>query len=215
MTDTTSGRSTAAQKIEESSLVNGVLPVPVLQSNVISTVRRRGRRFSPFQSLSGLWTMFVKRLGTRTVPSTSSARASESHHDHICPNREDDDDEVDDIIVDRMWSDGFKTSDLQSDHGGSPEKSSGSQRGSHRPPSIETFQFPNGFWTTCFPLTLIRFRIWPAVVNFFNSKFSDAESETQYQTENWYIRKVIFDPHYTSFYLRTVESRSLYYRLFF
>jgi osomolarity two-component system sensor histidine kinase SLN1 len=190
MTDSTSAQSGTVYKIEESSMVNGVLPAPVLQRNTNSTVMRRGRRFSPFQFLSRLRAMFVKRLGAHAVSSTSSARASESNHDHICPNKEGEDEEVDETIVDRVWSDGFKTSDVQSDHGGSPEKSSGSQRGSQQPPSIATSQLQNGCWTTYFLLSLIRFRIWPAVVNFFNSKFPDAESESQYQTENWYIRKV-------------------------
>jgi osomolarity two-component system sensor histidine kinase SLN1 len=171
------------------------LPVPVQQGRPSSTPLHSNTRTPRLGMLSKFWIKVVKHLGTGTAPSTSSAMGSTGDGRQVLQRQDEADEEpqeVDEIVVDRTWSDGLKSSDSQSDHGGSPEKSGGSQRGSHKPSGIEREapQQPTGPWTSCFLLIVLRYRLWPALVNFFSARFTDAESESQYRRENWFIRKV-------------------------
>jgi osomolarity two-component system sensor histidine kinase SLN1 len=47
----------------------------------------------------------------------------------------------------------------------------------------------DGFWGISFPLVILRYRFWPAVVNFFTLSFEDPQSEDRYKKETWFLQK--------------------------
>jgi hypothetical protein len=168
------------------------------------------------------WASFVKRMGSGTAPSTSSIldvsrnsiqtcigddrssfifRPQTSNGDsslqlHRINKRPEDEreepQEVDEIVVDRKWSEDIKTSTVPSDHGGgvSPEKSAGQ---SNQPGSTDresTSGQAQGLWAHSMILIVLRYRIWPAVTEFFFPRFLDEKSEAHYRKELWFYRKV-------------------------
>ncbi|KDQ61452.1 hypothetical protein JAAARDRAFT_510766 [Jaapia argillacea MUCL 33604] len=142
------------------------------------------------------WARFKKRIGTGSAPSTSSAilgsSASSAHP--VVPQTDDARDEedfVDEVVVDRNWSEELKSS-VTSEHGGSPEKSGGSHQVGGPATSTDRESFAvhaEGFWALCLPLIVLRWRVWPAILDFFSSKYLDEKSELHYRKENWFLRK--------------------------
>ncbi|EKM50704.1 uncharacterized protein PHACADRAFT_188239 [Phanerochaete carnosa HHB-10118-sp] len=144
------------------------------------------------------WDRFLRKLGSGTAPSTSSA-LDESSGDSTGYNRSrggaagmDEEEEVDEVVVDREWSGEIKSS-VHSDHGGSPEKSHGSnpQLG-HGGTSTDRDSLAihaDGCWANYTLLIWLRYRIWPAAYGFFYTHFLDEKSENHYRKENWFLRK--------------------------
>jgi osomolarity two-component system, sensor histidine kinase SLN1 len=96
------------------------------------------------------------------------------------------------IVVDRAWGDELKSSVVsQSEHGGNTAE----QQGSHRPgtstdiDSLAHLHGPSGFFGTLW--LILRWRLWPATIDFFSLKFFDAASERHYAKEYWFMRKVL------------------------
>jgi len=168
---------TASTTIERS------LPPPVLQSSGNSTHTRRTRKKARVSGLTVHWARFKKRIGTGTAPSSSSM-IGESAGGHSYTRRlekpeEDNDGTVDEVVVDRVWSDEIKSSVSHSEHGGSPEKSGGSHQ-YHQGASDRDSIIYDGFWSLWTPLIIIRYRTWPLLMEIFSSRFVDEKSEQHY-----------------------------------
>lgn len=180
------------------------LPLPV-QHDVISTTGRRSRTKKNARVSGGLrvhWDRFVRKLGSGTAPSSSSA-----FDDSVCESsgymrsrqgggplyQEQQDDRVDEVVVDREWSDEIKSSSVtHSEHGGTPDKPGSNQPGGTNTDRDSFAVRPEGFWGLCLPLVMIRWRLWPLVYSFFSTQFIDEKSEMHYNKENWFLRKVSF-----------------------
>ncbi|OCH85880.1 hypothetical protein OBBRIDRAFT_762246 [Obba rivulosa] len=183
------------------------LPPPVLQSSL-----RRGAADKAQQQQKksarvngGLrvhWDRFKRKMGSGTAPSTSSAfEPEESIGDsssgfprsrHGGGAHVDDTDElVDEVVVDREWSDEIKSSSgTHSEHGGSPEKSGGSNHLGGTNTDRESLAIhPIGFWGLSPVLVFLRWRLWSTAVSFFSTRFMDERSEQHYKKENWFMRK--------------------------
>jgi len=168
------------------------LPVPVLQNSATSSKKRTG--------LTARWASFKGRIGSGTAPSISSLIGDtvDSDHTHRAETEQEkalgqEKIEVDEIVVDRGWSDEIKSSISHSEHGASPEKSGGShpQAGS----SYESLSLHGGFWSLWFPLVILRWRVWPKVEEFFSSRFSDEKAEQHYaQVDSAFIPFLIYAP---------------------
>lgn len=181
-----------------------ILPPPVQASAYPTVDRRRPKRTRISLGLHMRWERFLRKLGSGTAPSTSSA-LDESTGDSatafgtslqsrklIVPAE--DDAEVDEVVVDREWTADLKSS-VHSEHGGSPEKS----RESGPPPGYgagtntdrdSVAVHSEGFWTKGVPLIYLRYRLWPIIHAFFATRFMDEKSEGHYRKENWFLRKV-------------------------
>ncbi|CDO68388.1 hypothetical protein BN946_scf184815.g35 [Trametes cinnabarina] len=177
------------------------LPPPVQQPHD-SHSGRRSRSKKNARVHGGLrvhWDRFVRKLGSGTAPSTSSnVEGSVGESSGYPRSRQGqpaypeapDDQEVDEVVVDREWSDEIKSSSVtHSELGGSPEKS-----GSNHHPGTNTDRdsfatHPEGFWGLCRPLIVLRWRLWPAAYSFFSTSFVDEKSEMHYNKENWFLRK--------------------------
>ncbi|KAH9057453.1 hypothetical protein EDB87DRAFT_1565234 [Lactarius vividus] len=136
------------------------------------------------------WGRFRRRLGTDVSLSTSSLvgdSAAANNIDFIDSDNsspDEDDAEVDEVVVDRNWSDDTKSSVSLSEQNISPEKSGG-YSADHDSVTVHT----GGFWGLCMPLIVLRWRVFPAIVNFFSPKFPSEKSELHYIKENWFMRK--------------------------
>lgn len=98
------------------------------------------------------------------------------------------DGEVNEVVVDRVWSEEIKSSVSHSEQGATPEKS-----GSCHPigPSASDHDslHNEGFWYLSSHLVILRWRAWPVIVKFFSSSFADENFEQHYALENWFIKK--------------------------
>ncbi|KDR80820.1 hypothetical protein GALMADRAFT_241276 [Galerina marginata CBS 339.88] len=171
-----------------STAIDHSLPPPVLQSSAASQSRRR-KKSARINGLSVHWARFKKRLGTGTAPSSSS-QIGESAAEHSYTRRmemSETSDYVDEVVVDRTWTDEIKSSISHSEHGGSPEKSGGShppERASDHDSIID-----DGFWNLSTPLTILRYRTWPFIMEIFSSRFLDEKAEEHYAQESWFLKK--------------------------
>ncbi|TFK48405.1 hypothetical protein OE88DRAFT_1713978 [Heliocybe sulcata] len=99
----------------------------------------------------------------------------------------DEDGVVDEVVVDRMWSEDMKSSVSPSDFEGTPEKSTTHQPGTTT--DHESFTQIEGFWASSTPLLFLRGMIWPPIDRFFHLRFDDAPIEEHYTKENWFVKK--------------------------
>jgi osomolarity two-component system sensor histidine kinase SLN1 len=169
-----------------------ILPVPVQHG-----VRKQKKTARIGGGLKVHWANFRKRIGTGTAPSTSSmvgdssAAGSSQNRPHATTTTDEETGEVDEIVVDRTWSEEIKSSVAHSEAEAraSPEKSN-----SHQPPETtldhESMDHYDGFWGLWSPLVFIRWRLWPMALEFFTCRFFDEKSEEHYRKENWFMRKV-------------------------
>jgi hypothetical protein len=165
------------------------LPPPALQDN---SRKKRVTRFS------ARWTGLKNRMGAGTAPSTSSFLGNDyvpSDHSHQQPvqislnNGE----AVDEIIVDRVWSEGISGTAAGSEHGATPEKSGRSYPHTSSAEQDSLAQ-SHGFCATFPPVVIVRWKIWPIFINFFATSFPDASSESRYRQETWFVQKASFRP---------------------
>ncbi|KAF5373287.1 hypothetical protein D9615_007374 [Tricholomella constricta] len=182
----TSGSSNAHMlSSATSAALDDNLPLPVLAS-------RRKRKSARVGGLAVHWAQFKRRVGTGTAPSSSSLvgdSAGESNNTRRMEGPiQSDDDEVNEVVVDRVWSEDIKSSITHSDHGGSPEKSGGSHPIGPSTSDHESLG-PEGFWNTFSPIVFLRWRLCPAIAAIFSSTFADEKSEAHYAQENWFIKK--------------------------
>ena len=170
-----------------------VLPAPVQQGADSERKHKKTARIGG--GLRVHWVSLRKRIGTATAPSTSESMigdssAAGSSNTHSRPP-DDESEEVDEIVVDRTWSEEIKSSVAQSEVGAaaSPEKSN-----SHQPADNsldhDSLEHYEGFWASSSPLVFLRWRLWPMVTEFFTGKLFDEKAEDHYRNENWFVRKV-------------------------
>ncbi|KAH8995058.1 hypothetical protein EDB86DRAFT_2804879 [Lactarius hatsudake] len=166
--------------------------LPPTAVTVSTTPRRQKKtiRINGAHRVRVHWGRFRRRLGTDASLSTPSLVADSAAANHIdfieSDNHSPDEDnaEVDEVVVDRNWSDDTKSSVSLSEQNISPEKSGG-HSADHDSVTVHT----GGFWRLCMPLIVLRWRVFPAVVNFFSPKFPNEKSELHYIKENWFMRK--------------------------
>lgn len=174
-----------------------VLPPPVVAASTPYN-RQRTIRIDGGRGLHVHWTRFRRRLGAGTSPSTSSLVEDSAPSSSVGPRGDptrgsqcDDNVEVDEVIIDRNWSDEIKSSVSLSEQDISLDRPGG-----HHPttgPSTDRDSVAlhtNGFWGLCTPLVILRWRLFPALVEFFSPKFLNEKSELHYVKENWFMHKV-------------------------
>ncbi|KAF8216672.1 hypothetical protein K438DRAFT_1658130 [Mycena galopus ATCC 62051] len=160
------------------------LPVPVTQRS--SSVRHAVR----FRVVAEKWTGFksyLKRTLAAPYVPTSSAVQYEVADDINSPiarkdsMRFDDTDEVDEVVVDRSWSD--DNFDTETDSDGGAETAS-----SRHDPSVTDVEpvdvHLDGLWAFP-PFAFCRTRMWPFIKKFYMPRFEDADEEYLFQRETW------------------------------
>ncbi|PPQ93876.1 hypothetical protein CVT25_013585 [Psilocybe cyanescens] len=168
------------------------LPPPVVQSLSSSNTkaRRKGKKAARVKGLSVHWAQFRKRIGTGTAPDSSSLfgeSAAESNYTRRLESAEASD-YVDEVVVDRNWSEEIKSSISHSDHGASPEKS-GTSHPPERGNSDHESVAEDKFWGLSTPITILRYQAWPLIMEIFSSRFLDDKAEQHYAQENWFLKK--------------------------
>ena len=166
-----------------------LLPIPVtakLDPSAASPKRRGPLRFT--RNLSVHWAEFKKRLGTGTAPSTSSIH-DESTTGSIngrepAPGQLED--EVDEVVIDREWTEDARKTTTKSESG---HLFNGSRQPGGTNTDHESFATVEGFWARSTILIVLRWRLWPAILGFFWPRFMDPKSEAQYNKESWFYRK--------------------------
>ncbi|KAH9479238.1 hypothetical protein JR316_0007826 [Psilocybe cubensis] len=167
------------------------LPPPAVQSlsSSNSKARRKNKKTARVKGLSVHWASFKKRIGTGTAPDSSSLfgeSAVESNFTRRLESAETSD-YVDEVVVDRNWSEEIKSSISHSEHGGSPEKTTSHppDRGNSDHESIAD----DKFWSLSMPITFMRYRAWPLFMEIFSSRFLDDKAEQHYAQESWFLKK--------------------------
>ena len=177
-----------------------VLPLPAAAIPTPFNRPKKTIRIDGGRGVRVYWARFRRRLGTGTSPSTSSLVDGSTQGSSNDGPRSDgqgvrqgeDDAEVDEVVVDRNWSDEIKSSVSLSEQDISPDR----PNGHHHPiagPNTDRDSVAvhtGGFWGLCTPLVILRWRLFPAIVDFFSSKFPNKKSELRYVRENWFVRKV-------------------------
>lgn len=193
------GHSGSSNATPATSTAVDSLPIPVLQNTgTHSVASRRKRKSARINGLSVHWAKFKRRVGTGTAPSSSSligGSAAESSYTRRLERNAGlgDNDEVNEVVVDRIWSEEIKSSTTHSEHGGSPEKSGGSHPIQPSNSDHESL-VQEGFWGLVTPLIYLRWRLWPAIVKIFIPRFVDKKDEQQYSQVRY---KQITDPSLT------------------
>ncbi|KAH7108443.1 hypothetical protein BKA62DRAFT_682198 [Auriculariales sp. MPI-PUGE-AT-0066] len=103
---------------------------------------------------------------------------------------------VDTVVVDRSWFGDATTSCSQSQSdqelGGKPPALSASVANtSNTVPDYESLP-ATGLRSSSSATVLLRYRLWPAIYNFFSLRFGSKEAEEHYQKEHWYMNKSLF-----------------------
>jgi osomolarity two-component system, sensor histidine kinase SLN1 len=163
-----------------STAVDDTLPVPVLARNPSFSIRRK-RKSARFGGFAVYWAKLKRSVGTGTAPSSSSVvgdSAAESSYTRRMEAHSDGE-EVNEVVVDRVWSEEIKSSVSQSEHGATPEKS-GSSHPMGPSSSDHDSLYHEGFWNLSSHLVVLRWRAWPFIVKFFSSSFADEKSEQHY-----------------------------------
>ena len=197
VTDVTATRAATPTDEEEA------LPPPVQATVALGDRRRKQKKTRISMGLHVHWDRFLRKLGSGTAPSTSSA-LDESSGDSTGYNRSrlggaiiTEDAEVDEVVVDREWSGEIKSS-VHSEHGGTPEKSHGSNQpmgyGGTNTDRDSVAIHADGIWASNALFILLRYRLWPFIFGFFYTRFLDSKSEAHYKKENWFLRKVRHNP---------------------
>jgi osomolarity two-component system, sensor histidine kinase SLN1 len=174
-----------------------VLPPPAAATTTYNRQKKTLRIDGP--GLRVYWTRFRRRLGAGTAPSTSSLVDSSAQSSNDAPRSDtqgvhqgEDDAEVDEVVVDRNWSDEVKSSVSLSEQDISLDRSGGHHHvaGPNTTDRDSVALHTGGFWGLSTPLIILRWRVFPAIVDFFSPKFPNIKSEQHYVKENWFMRKV-------------------------
>jgi hypothetical protein len=165
-----------------STAVDHILPPPVIQSNEPSRVRT----ISPRLNLGAQWMRLKKQLGVGVAPSNSSLIGDSAADDYNARTDipQDEEGEVDQTVVDRVWFEDLKSSESTSENGNnSPqqEKSAMGHTGQTAPCSKDNESVMNdSSWRLWKPLVIIRHKFYPTLREFFFTRFEDEKSESQY-----------------------------------
>jgi len=166
-----------------------LLPIPATTKLDPSAATSKRRRLSWFpRSLRVHWTEFKKRLATGTAPSTSSlyddGTSASIHGKEPVPGQPED--EVDEVVVDREWTEDTRKTTTKSE---SAHPFGDSRQPGGTNTDRESFAAVEGFWARSTILIILRWRLWPAILDFFRPRFVDSKSEAQYNKESWFYRK--------------------------
>ena len=164
-----------------STTVDGSLPVPVLAHNNTAFSIRRKRKSTRFGGLVVHLVRLKRRIGTGTAPSSSSIVGDSAAESSYTRRMEVplDGEEVNEVVVDRAWSDEIKSSVTHSEHGATPEKA-GSSHPIGPSPSDHDSLHHEGLMNFSSRLVILGWRAWPVIVKFFSSSFADENSEQHY-----------------------------------
>lgn len=197
-----------SDKVASSSTAGEILPMPVLQSRPDTGTQRKKTRFkeSTVDWFLVAWQRLTGRFGASQVPSASEVDVdaedmSEGDYNGAWWGSGKrglslaEAEEIDEVVVEREWGDELKSC-TTSEQGGEKTYSSPVAGGttSLSPVAERDDQSTRSGSTTsaCIVYTWLRWRIWPMVYGFFDTRFSSQKSEEQYRRENWYFRKVCF-----------------------
>lgn len=167
------------------TVVDDSLPVPVVAAPTTGTSYslRRTRKAARFESLAVHWARLKRRVGTGTAPSSSSAVGDSAAGCSYTRQMEalSDSEEVNEVVVDRLWSEEIKTSYSLSENAAAPEKSGSSH---HIGPSNSDYESlhhrDEGSRNPSSYLVILWWQAWPRIVKFFSSSFVDQSSEQHY-----------------------------------
>jgi osomolarity two-component system sensor histidine kinase SLN1 len=175
-----------------------VLPPPA--AAITSTYNRPKKtlRIDGGPGIRVYWTRFRRRLGAGTAPSTSSLvdSSAQGSNDGFRSDTQggrqgEDEAEVDEVVVDRNWSDEIKSSVSLSEQDISFDRPGGHHHVAGPNTDRDSVALhTGGFWGLSTPLIILRWRVFPAIVDFFSTKFPNKKSEQHYVKENWFMRKV-------------------------
>ncbi|KAG2345799.1 hypothetical protein BDR05DRAFT_988453 [Suillus weaverae] len=171
------------------------LPLPVAQASTADPAHQKTKR-ACVRGLRVYWEYFMKRMGTES-PSTSSALVDSTRNSGQVRLRTEDGtdvDEVDEIVVDRDWTEDMRNSPDHSEYatdnsGDSHMAHVGAGTGTSIGHESSAFPDDGGFFRQC--IVLLRLEVWPAVHKFFHVRFNDVKTEERYQGERWCIKKLL------------------------
>jgi hypothetical protein len=158
------------------------LPLPATHGErySIGGGRRRSNSGARFSIIRLAWDHFKRRLGTGSAPSSSSVNDESAADSTYLRKLENvDRDWVDEVVVDRVWSEEFHSAASHSDENDTPVKSSSNQQNSGQ----------SDYGGSSTGTLLLHYRIWNVVMEIFSSRFEDEKREQHYQQEDWYVKK--------------------------
>lgn len=165
------------------------LPAPVA---LVGTTRRK-KKTARFAGLRVHWARFMKQIGA-DAPSDSSAVADSSLESSLPRTRqrteEDvDGDGVDEIVVDRDWSEDLRSSlNHSSERGHTRSADSNAQIGTSLGRGTSALSDDSHILSALY--SSLRWEVWPATVKFFCVRFLDDRTEQRFRKEHWFIKKV-------------------------
>jgi len=169
------------------------LPPPVIAKQYgIECQVRKQTKFRQSR-LRFYWDNFTKKLGNGTAPSTSSVpdgSTVDGSHRMREPLPGQPDDEVDEVVVDRVWFEEQNTPSTETESISPIEKYGDNPTGGTNT-DRESLAVVEGFWAKSTSLFILRWRIWPALLGFFRLRFIDERSEAHYSKETWFFRKTL------------------------
>ncbi|KAK7025155.1 hypothetical protein R3P38DRAFT_2952994 [Favolaschia claudopus] len=157
------------------------LPVPAIQRTA-SEPRKSGPFRAVAERFSGLRSYVSRTLAPPYVP---TPWIEYEVNDAVSPmtdkerHRFSDIDEVDEVVVDREWSDEFETESMSD-----VVESASSRREPSIPDADSVDLRLEGIWTFP-PLAFLRTRLWPRFRNFYRPRFEDPAEEMLFQKETW------------------------------
>jgi osomolarity two-component system, sensor histidine kinase SLN1 len=176
-----------------------LLPIPVVQTRTRSSQRNRTRR-----GLSSCWELIKKRIWTVESQSTTTSTGRDTNNDFdkvdedkfqsTLSHRELADEpeaEVDEVVVDRIWSDDPKSSVSQYHSGQSEESEVDERARASLSLSVEQFDIhAESVKGVLSPFAAVYSLAWPIFKRFFSLHFHDETTEAKYREENWTLNKV-------------------------
>ncbi|KAF9649944.1 hypothetical protein BDM02DRAFT_3093963 [Thelephora ganbajun] len=181
--------STRHSKLELSTDDQWLPPPAIAKQYSIDCQVRKQTKFSQSR-FRVRWNNFTRRLVHGTAPSTSSVpdgSTVDGSHRMWEPPPGQPDDEVDEVVVDRVWfEERGPSTETESvtpieKYGDNPTGGTNTDR--------ESLAVVEGFWAKSTLLIILRWRIWPALLGFFLLRFIDEKSEAHYRKEAWFFRK--------------------------
>ncbi|KAK6967123.1 hypothetical protein R3P38DRAFT_3149751 [Favolaschia claudopus] len=148
------------------------LPVPAIQRTP-SEPRKSGPFRAVADRFSGLRSYVSRTLAPAILNDAVSPMTDKERH------RFSDIDEVDEVVVDREWSDEFETESMSD-----VVESASSRREPSIPDADSVDLRLEGIWTFP-PLAFLRTRLWPRFRNFYRPRFEDPAEEMLFQKETW------------------------------
>lgn len=168
-----------------STAVDHILPPPALQTHNSRRIKTKSARLG----FGVYWMRLKKQLGAGVAPSNSSLigdSAADSSYTRRPEPPLDEDGEVNEVVVDRVWttpSEASSDSDDSPPEGAPPlDKSVLGQSGNTITGDSSDHESVdhNSFWRRWKLLVVLRYKFYPTLREFFFTRFSDEKSESHY-----------------------------------